>query len=171
MVVGVIGQGSTAPPGGWSPIGSTTRCGPPGFEYDVYYAWRIRRADDGSYSFPRATAVQIAVYADVDPGQPVGASQVARHVASGFDLGTLAASDHDGDAAHYQSLGVYHGAFDAPAGYTERQDGVDATTAGDRLGLSANQSTGGRVLCTDASHQPLLDDGVHLHVIVRARRP
>jgi hypothetical protein len=167
MLVGVIGQGVSGPPPGWTPIGATTGSD---FDYQIYYAWRIRQPGDSSYTFPNAAAVQIAVYVDVDPAQPLGAFRVARHQGTSFDLGTLTASDVAGDAAHYQSLGVLHGVFTPPAGYTERQDGADATTAGDRLALQAGQGTGGTVQCTDDAQRPLFDDGVHLHAILRARR-
>jgi hypothetical protein len=169
IVAGVIGQGVSGAPPGWTPIGPTTACGPPDFRYDVYYAWRIRAAGESGYTFPRAAAVQLAVYAGVDAAQPIGVSRVAAHEGTAFELGTLAASG-DGDAAHYQSLGVFHGVFTPPDGYTERQDGADATTAGDRLGLRTGQGSGGTVLCTDSSQHPLLDDGVQLHAILRARR-
>jgi hypothetical protein len=167
IVAGVIGQGLSAVPPGWTAIGVTTACGPPDFRYDVYYAWRVREAGDGSYAFAHAAAVQLAAYTGADPARPIGAFQVARHEATSFELATLTASG-DGDAAHYQSLGVIHGVFSPPDGYTERQDGADATTAGDRLGLRAGQATGGTVRC-GSREEPLLDDGVQLHVLLRAR--
>ena len=167
MIVGVIGQGVAGAPAGWTPVGSPTRSD---LDYEIYYAWRIRQPGDSTYSFPNAAAVQFAVYADVDSAQPMGAFRVARHQGTAFELGTLTASDVAGDAAHYQSLGVFHAIFTPPAGYAERQDGADATTAGDRLALQPGQSAGGTVQCTDPAQQPLFDDGVHLHAILRARR-
>ncbi len=171
MIAGVLAQPAVVAPAGWTRLGAEIPCGPGAFRFYGSYWYRLWRAGDASWTWTNSAATQIAVYRNVDQGAPFVASDVALHGEPGgtptfsIALPSLVASA-TGDAAHYQSLGIYHAAFAAPANYVDRAIGrADSTTSGDRLGLTAGQASSGTLTLVDN-----FDSGAHLHAVLRAAR-
>ncbi len=169
LIVGVLAQPQVAPPAGWTLLGVETPCGPSAHRYYGSYWYRLRAAGDGAWTWTNSVATQIAAYRNVDTGAPFVAHAVAAHGEPGaapvfsIALPSLTASAA-GDAAHYQSLGIYHAAFTPPPGYIDRAVGrADSTTAGDRLNLGPGQASGGTLSLVGN-----FDSGVHLHALLRA---
>ncbi len=171
LIAGVLAQPAVVAPPGWTRIGAEVPCGPNAFRFYASYWYRFRRAGDASWTWSNSVATQIAVYRGVDQGAPFVGADVAAHGEPGgsptfsISLPSLTASGA-GDAAHYQSLGIYHAAFTPPGGYVDRAVGrADSTTSGDRLALAAGQTSGGTLTLVGN-----FDSGAHLHAMLRAAR-
>lgn len=164
LVSAVLAAGDPRLPAGWTALGgSPTRVGPDGFEHYFAAGWRIVQAGDATWSWGVGALAITHAYRNV-ASAPIQAFNLARSQLANPPLGDLRASSAAGDAAVYICIGVYHANVHPAPGYSARIDWTaDDFGSGDRLGLAASQTTGGRL---DTAGDAWNDRGV-LHLVVR----
>lgn len=155
-------------------VGATTPTVPAGFTqigtaltltYVGVAAYRVRQAGDSlTYSgWTNGEYWNVIVLSGVDTSNPIVASNFAIYTASAnWPLPSLTASGVAGDGAAYVLIGEGFSQFSQPTNYTERYDAGNSNANGDRLGLTASQSTSGTATVSPD------DDGWILHVIARS---
>jgi hypothetical protein len=164
MVTAVLAAGEPRLPAGWTALGSPTRVGPDGFVHYFAAGWRVAQAGDASWSWGLGALTITHAYRYA-ANAPIQAYDLARSQLANPLLRELRASSSPGDAAVYICIGVYHANVHPAPGYTPRIDWTaDDFGSGDRLGLAANATTGGRL---DTAGDAWNDRGV-LHLIVKA---
>jgi len=158
MLVTAVGPAVPTIPGGWTQIG-TSKSG--GGWYGIA-AYRIRRSGDSTYSgWTNAAGWTLGAYRNVTTGDPLVASDFSFYSGTSIPLPSLTASPIAGDGAVYNITGLGSSTYTVTT-YAEELDTGASQTVGDRLGLTANQSTSGTVTASPT------DSSWVLHVIARS---
>lgn len=161
IVLMVLGSSSVTIPAGWTQIG-TELTSDGGYRFKA--AYRVKQSGDPT-SFTGWTNCEYwlsGIWSGNDATPLVASSFATYSSTTNIPLPSLTASGVAGDAAAYLITGEGFQTFTPAANYTERGDNGQSQTVGDRLALTAGQSTSGTVVGNGA------DSGCVLHLIIQS---